>query len=57
MATKTTQTIIRASKEDVFNILKAQAPGLFGGKTWTDVEYFGEKFTDPTFFELLFKEE
>ena len=57
MVTKQKQIMIRAPKEDVFNVLKNLSPALFGDKVWADVESFGRDPDDDSYFKLIFKEE
>ena len=61
MASKKKQVILRATKEELFDVLKAALPSAFGTKVWTDVEYFGVNKNHPPLlqdeFILIFKEE
>jgi len=54
---KKTVTIIRESKEVIFNVLKNAAPSVFGTKTYADVESFGDDPEDTSKFIIIFKEE
>lgn len=57
MAEKTTTTKIRAAKDQVFDILKSQAPSLFGTKVWADAKFFGEDPADTSKLVIEFNEE
>ncbi len=50
------QKILRATKPDVFNVLKSVAPGLFGDKVYSDVDFLGED-EDISKIIIRFKEE
>ena len=53
---KKTVTIIRESKEVIFNILKNAAPSIFGTKTYADVLFFGQD-DDSSKLKIIFNEE
>lgn len=57
MAEVREQHIIRATKEETFNVLKSAAASLFNSKTWEDVEFFGDDPQDSSKFILRFAEE
>jgi len=43
---KQKEVVVSAPHEDVFNVLKAAAPGVFGSKVWTDVQSNGLRTCD-----------
>ena len=57
MAEKKKEVIIRASKQETFDILKAAAPGIFGAKVYADVNRFEEDPTDASNLWIVFNEE
>lgn len=57
MADKKQSVKIRASKEEIFDVLKAAAPGLFGNYTITDVIFFSEDPEDNSKILIEFNEE
>ena len=48
---------IKASKQDVFNVVKASVPALFGDYVWADVEDLSVDLDDASFLRLTFKDE
>ena len=57
MVEKVNQIKIREVKNIVFDILKSVAPSIFGTKTWSDVQFFGDDPTDTSKFIIIFNEE
>lgn len=57
MATKKKEVKLRESWQAIFNILKAQAPALFGSKVFADVSFIGADPDDATFMIIEFNEE
>jgi len=47
---------LRETKEQVFDMLKAAAPGLFGAKVFADVDFFGADPQDTSDLLIQFKE-
>lgn len=57
MADKKKAEKIRETKENLFNFLKAELPGLFGSKVWLDVAFLGEDPEDSSKILIEFNEE
>jgi hypothetical protein len=57
MADKKKTVKIRATKQEVFDVLKTAVPALFGSKVFADVEFFSEDPGDQSNLILEFNEE